>query len=202
MKEIFSDVVNFYKEILQETLRNSETQQDFDANIKIAEKILEKSEENLSFFFYIILGQRPDVSNMTSMFFPQRFLKIKLSDEILQRVESVLINCFMIGYIYHFIFMRFPSRGNIESVDYNQLFEEWLLTTLVADLRMTGYNQDQNGLPKKYLEIYYNKTNNYDLFFKNELRVGYFKRMRVFSFMSNIMFCGAEYGIEYDMKTI
>lgn len=199
MIKVLNDIIDFYRNN-SKFLKNQEAKEKFDEKTIIANKVFDVSKEKLLLFFDILLGNRLDMNNMKSMFFPQRFLKNKLVEDENKEIKSILMHCFFIGYLYHFLYMSFPSRENINNVDFDNLFEDWLPKTIIADLTMRSYIEDQKGLPENYLNYYY-ANSNYDEIFKKKYKFGYFKRGRVYSFLRNIMFCGISYAINYDIST-
>lgn len=72
---------------------------------------------------------------MSAMNFPQRFLKrAKLEAEESAILELAVERLFYLGLIYHFVFMTFPTRRDIDAVDFDALSRSWLPETTVADL--------------------------------------------------------------------
>lgn len=202
MDKNLNEVINFCKEIfMRSEFKDNQGHLDhISRNIELSGKVLKGSFPNLSSFINMVMGKIPNTPNMKTMFFPQRFINKNVNDELLYEVETIVIDSFMIGYVYHFLFMVFPTRENIENVDFEDLFYEWLPKTIIADIEMRSYIINQQGLPNDYFETYYTKSK-FDDYFKNVIKIGYFKRLKIKNYMKNIMCCGLYYGMLYDMAT-
>lgn len=96
--------------------------------------------------------------------------------------------------------MRFPTRENYQNVDYDGLFDEWVPKSMIADIQMKEYDEQNGKLPSAVFKRFY-EDNKFDNTFKTVFNVGYFKRGRVYSFMRNIFFSGAMFAMIYDLKT-
>lgn len=201
MIESYNSILNFYKLQFSEMLEDSGAQKELNNEMSYAIKVLEKSKRNLSDYFAIINGKKKH-PNMSALDFPQRFIKGDLDTEKSMLLNTIIIDCFMVGYIYHFIFLRFPTRDKIDLVDFDRLCNSWLVKSLVADMILKGYSEDQDNGPEEFFRLYYENNKNYDKAFIDRFKIGYLKKSQVYYFMRNIMFSGALYGMSYDMATM
>lgn len=200
MEKSFSDIEKFYKLNLATALATSAGQDEFNIGINCARKILEKSKCNLSGYFAIINGKKEN-TNISALNFPKRFIKGNLDNEQTRLLNTIIIDCFMVGYIYHFIDCTFPTRDRIELVDFERLYNTWLVKSIVADIVLKKYNKNVNNAPVIFFELYYKTHKCYDKVFTDRFKIGHFKNWKVYSFMRNIMFSGALYGMSYDLAT-
>ena len=201
MKENFDKIIKYYKENSKYFSYNIETQNEFNNEIENSLNVFNKSKDNLKCFFSITTGMTK-LQDMQTMDFPYRFLKkTKINDLSCYSLESIIIDCFLIGFIYHFIFTNFATRNKYETVDYDKLYDTWLPNTLVADIKMRAYNKDHNMAPEKYFLNYYKKEIKNCSSFNFVFKIGVLKRSKVLSYLKNIMFCGLLYGMNYDMAT-
>ena len=201
----FNDVIIFQKKSLDVMGVTGDGRKHILENIEMARKVTEKAMDSLNGFFDIVLGSsRYSFPNMSSMFFPQRFLKVvdtsDLEKEKYDIVDSVLEKCFFLGFIYHFSYYNFPTRANIQDVNFEELVDNWLPETLVANLQMKEYAKEVDGLSEKYFAMFYEEQN-FKTILKKNFKLGFFKSLQATSFFNNIFYCGAMYGMKYDMAT-
>ncbi|MGV8983836.1 hypothetical protein [Clostridium sp.] len=200
-------IVDFYERILEDLLENKQRKELFNSNVYFAIQLQEKSCNNIfKNFFEIVLGyyNKDDLLNIREMCFPQRFLNIKETLHLDEHRNSILYDivekCFYLGFMYHFIFRTFPTRENIDSVDFVKLSNEWFPDILVADLKMKEYSEAFDGLAEKFFKMFYSEQN-FKVIIKNDLKVTFLKRGQTHNFFKNIFYCGAMFGMYYDMQT-
>lgn len=174
-------------------------------NIEMARQITERAMDSFNGFFDIVLGSsRYSFPNMSSMFFPQRFLKVvdtsDLGKEKYDIIDNILEKCFFLGFIYHFAYYNFPTRANIKNVNFDELVDNWLPHTLVANMQMKEYAKENDGLSEKYFTMFY-KEQNFKTIIKDNFKIGFFNSRQTTSFFNNIFYCGAMYAMNYDMAT-
>ncbi|HEY5561250.1 MAG TPA: hypothetical protein VIK72_05740 [Clostridiaceae bacterium] len=95
---------------------------------------------------------------------------------------------------------NFPTRKNLENVNFDKLLDNWLPYTLIADRQMSGFAKENGGLSEKYFTMFY-KEKNFKIILKKNFNLGFFKLGRTSSFFNNIFYCGYMYGMNYDMAT-
>lgn len=199
-------IFSFYQEAFGNSLKSAPVLAEFMTNKCIANEIFLKSQKYLKPFFELVEGLRPiQVSPyMASMFLPQRFLGVddplNLSVNNYTTLDQAVQGCFYLGLFYHFTTMIFPTRKNVDTVNFDKLINEWLPNTLVANLKMREYNSENKGMPETCFCCYY-KTNDYDMVFKKDFKVGFFKRPQIKSFLNNIFYSGIMFGMAYDLST-
>jgi hypothetical protein len=197
-------IVNFYKKMLEEALVNNQEIEKFNNIVSFTIQIQEKFYNDIfKNFFEIVLGyySSNDLPNMTKMFFPQRFLNLEHLDEQRELIlYDIVKKCFYLGLMYHFLFRSFPTRENIDTVDLVELSNKWCPYTLIADFTMKEYSKEYDGLAETYFNIFYNEQN-FKTIIKDNLKVAFLKRGRMYSFFKNIFYCGAMFGMCYYMET-
>lgn len=201
MIDCFNNVLNFYKERYSDILENPEAERELNNTMSYAINVLEKSEDNLTEFFAIINGKKKH-ANMGTMDFPLRFLKGILDAEKSRLLNSIIVDSFMVGYVFHFMFHRFLTRDKIESVDFDRLYNNWLKHSIIADIEQKEYNDEHDGAPEEYFNMYYKENRKYDKAFTSVFKIGFSQKSKVYSFMRNIMFGGSIYAMSFDLATI
>lgn len=186
MTECFDIVVDFYRTILPDVLENAEGRE----NIAIAQQVSRESVDYFETFFNIVVGKEAHPF-MSAMNFPQRFLNrttLEATDSAV--LEAAVERLFYLGFVYHFVFMRFPTRQNIDAVDFEELSESWLPETSVADVQFRD----------RIFDAYY-KSSGTESQITTQFRIGFLKRGLVRSFLRNIYYSGMLYAMKYDLAT-
>jgi len=200
-----NDVIIFQKKSLDAMGVTEDGRKHVLENIEMARQVAEKAKFSFDGFFDIVLGSsRYSSPNMSSLFFPQRFLNVVDTSDLIKDkfdiIDNILEECFLLGFIYHFSYYNFPTRTNIQNVNFDKLLDTWLPQTLIANIQMKEYSKENNGLSQKYFTMFYEEQN-YKTILKNNFKMGFLKSGQTTSFFNNIFYAGAMYGMEYDMAT-
>jgi hypothetical protein len=197
------DVYNYYLKYLSKN-KDGNAKKKYESYLDIGNKVYEASEDVCTKFFDIVKGLKSDTySDMKAIFFPQRFLQVRieeLPEDRTDEIDKIIRNCFYLGFYYHFVFYTNFTRENVERFDFNKVFREWISKTLVAENLMSKYKKEQHGFTDFWFKAFY-KEMNYSETFKRKYKFGLLERRRISSFFKNIFYSGVMFSMYYDLRT-
>ncbi len=172
----------------------------------LGQLVFQTVHDQCDFFLGVVRGTRPGVDIghpdiERGLCFPKRFLKVSsteaLPTESRLAVEQVLDDTFYLGLTCYLLLNSFPTRSQVTTVDVERLLLGWAHFALVANHKMRAYNKDLNELPSRMFEAFFRSTAQPDL--ESHVKLGFWKRSQVHSFLTNLFFSGAQLGMHTDL---
>lgn len=178
----------------------------FLGNRNVAKQIFDLTTEEVNLLLNVVKGIAPvtaiDNAQMTAMCFPTKFLKLdsilELSSDKLKPLNDIINLTFYLGFMYHLIFIDFPSRKNIlGQLDTKSFFEKYYPQTLMANDILKDYKSENEELADYIFYVYFFEIED---FLQKELGIRFFKRNICRSFLENLYLSGALLGKQLDMS--
>lgn len=194
---MIEEQISYISGILDESTRNSD---DFKTSVEHTVTLDSLLYDLKSKFINYLIGYENPEVNLDIICFPKRYLGVSsIGDLPFQQeviIRNVIRECFELGFVTHFLFTTSANRGC--KINLDKLYYKFLPQSLVADVALKQYNLDNNGIPGKIIDLYYEneikpKLNKYFNF-------GLFKRLRVRNSINNYYYCGILLGVLYDME--
>lgn len=133
--------------------------------------------------------------------FPDLFMKQELrkANFLLQELRSLIDTSFDLGLLYHLFCNQFPTRSNLNRVDFNKLFAQWAPKSLVADVLSRDYDEGNKQFPSTIQRVFFEVR--IEPFLKKQLKLGFWTRGKTRSWFRNVFFAGVRLGLLYDLQT-
>lgn len=200
----FDSIINRFEKITREFINNEFLKSEEYINMKvIANQIFNLTSDKSNMLLEVVKGNESGqiigLPNSSAICFKTRFLGDDLlKSDIKTQLDKSIEDIYYFGFLQHQFLWGFPTRHKVNSVNIEDLFAEYYPKALIADIVLKGYMKDSSKT-HAILKYYYDV--NMEKFIKNELRIGFFKRVLCKSFFKNLYLSGALLGMEFDMKT-
>ncbi|MBU2621271.1 MAG: hypothetical protein KKD92_03015 [Proteobacteria bacterium] len=153
-------------------------------------------------FLSICIGNKPSSQFNKALCFPIRFLGGSWKSEITKESCSKSIQeIFDLGFLNHFSFTEFPTRNNFQTIDSEQLRNQWIPKSLLAPMKMQEYSEvivPQVPIEGFFIMWYENAVKK---LVKSSWKIGRLKRQRVYSYFRATFITGLMLALEYDLAT-
>jgi hypothetical protein len=133
--------------------------------------------------------------------YPRRILGLNstgdLPSGVRRKTEDILTRCFFYGFLYHLYAWATPYREEVDRVDMDEVFREWVPRSVKPYGELAAYDQNANFMPTRVFAYFHEHTirNMY-----REWGLGPIKRRRAEAFFKKLFFAGCLLGLIYDAR--